>query len=915
MASKQEKLEAIKARQVEQANEMLSDQINLVAQLNDRLKDLLGPSKERNTLDNLSLQITKEAIRNTKSLKSEYNSVEEIAKERNKQLNNEQSIQKQILAATKEGGEAAAKEVEIFKAREASLAKSAEKLAKAQQQEALGVKGAKELVEQAEALYKKKQAQFDISASNLSKQAEEIVYLEQAKKIQEENIKYLDQELQKQENINKAMGFLGRGAEGVGKTLNKWGLGALAKPFDSYAKKARETATVMTEGGTKSLTIFQKVGIAMKGMAVAALALGAAIASALNPVALISKLVGAISNAYEKGKEAAKRLSDENTQIGRTLGVSQSKAEELAVSARKIGTEMGITGGQATQSATAIYDALGGAEKLSDKTLNTFMRLNVFAGMSAESIKDIQHLSKLTGSDAGKVADAMARTAQESIKSMKVNVSMKQVMEGVGKVSNIMKLNFGGSAEGLTKAFLQSKKLGLELDKVADIANSLLNFEDSISAEMEAELLTGKDLNLEKAREAALNHDNVALMEEIGKQFGSIEDFQKMNTLQQDAFAKSIGMSRENLADMLVTSKENVANNTDMVSEQDKSLKAMETMATVGEKMQAQEEARANQFAKIFELLNPIVQAFKDLGPLILDLITPLVESLVPVLNDVAHDILPIIKDIFKGIGPLIGMLVKAVMPFVTQILNLAKDLLPPIMDAFKILVPIIAKIIKSFQPFIDAVMQLIKDLLPVVTELLAGIMDALAPIIELAGELAKVLFPAIVGILKSIMPVLMPIFKIFEGIAQMVTGILQGDWSKVGDGLKKIGEGILNLLIGLVEGTINLLITAINSILDFIPGVDANTIPKVTLPKVKLAEGGIVDKPTNALIGEAGPEAVIPLNSNKANGVLGNNDTLVKEFQEMKQILTAILNKNSVITLDGNKMGTAMAVGSYRIQ
>jgi hypothetical protein len=164
-------------------------------------------------------------------------------------------------------------------------------------------------------------------------------------------------------------------------------------------------------------------------------------------------------------------------------------------------------------------------------------------------------------------------------------------------------------------------------------------------------------------------------------------------------------------------------------------------------------------------------------------------------------------------------------------------------------------------------------------------------------------------------MPVLMPIFKIFEGIAEMVTGILQGDWTKVGDGLKKIGEGILNLLIGLVEGTINLLITAINSILDFIPGVDANTIPKVTLPKVKLAEGGIVDKPTNALIGEAGPEAVIPLNSNKANGVLGNNDTLVKEFQEMKQILTAILNKNSVITLDGNKMGTAMAVGSYRIQ
>ena len=51
-------------------------------------------------------------------------------------------------------------------------------------------------------------------------------------------------------------------------------------------------------------------------------------------------------------------------------------------------------------------------------------------------------------------------------------------------------------------------------------------------AEMEAELLTGKELNLEKAREAALNNDNVTLMEEISKNFGSMEEFGKMNRIQ-----------------------------------------------------------------------------------------------------------------------------------------------------------------------------------------------------------------------------------------------------------------------------------------------------------------------------------------------------------------------------------------------
>jgi hypothetical protein len=74
--------------------------------------------------------------------------------------------------------------------------------------------------------------------------------------------------------------------------------------------------------------------------------------------------------------------------------------------------------------------------------------------------------------------------------------------------------------------------------------------------------------------------------------------------------------------------------------------------------------------------------------------------------------------------------------------------------------------------------------------------------------------------------------------------------------------------------------------------------------PGPKFAAGGIVTKRIdNATLGEAGPEAVIPLGQ------------LMGEFKEMKQILTAILNKEGTIVLNGTKMGTAMAVGSYRTQ
>jgi hypothetical protein len=92
----------------------------------------------------------------------------------------------------------------------------------------------------------------------------------------------------------------------------------------------------------------------------------------------------------------------------------------------------------------------------------------------------------------------------------------------------------------------------MSLDKVDAIAGSLLEFESSITSELEAELLVGKDLTLEKARQAALDGDLATVAEEISKQIGSSADFTNMNRIQQEALAKSVGMTREDLAKTLV---------------------------------------------------------------------------------------------------------------------------------------------------------------------------------------------------------------------------------------------------------------------------------------------------------------------------------------------------------------------------
>jgi len=907
--------EEIRNKNIEESNELLSESISLAGQLADKMSFLYKQSKEKYTQDKISLDLTKQAVTLTKNLSSDYSSIKDVEKDiaKNKKLQNE--VSRQQLALEKEIGDKGKQRIKFIQNQEKGLANSAKKLAELREKEAAGVTGAKKQADELARQMMTRQKSLLTQKQNLSTEERQYMLLGDTSKVLQQNADYLEEQQRKQENINKGMGFFGRAAGGAQKALAKIGAGEFGKKLglEAAAEKAKEVSYRLTDGGKKSLGFFGKLRVATASF-------GAALKSALGPIALI----GMIVSAYNKGKEAATRLNDETVSLSRTLGISQERASGIATQARAIGSAMGVTTGIATKAAESIYSSLDGVEQLSKSTLDTFIRLNVFAGMSSDSIAGIYKFSKLSGEAAEDTAEAIATTAQESIKSMKVNISQKAVMDGVAKTSNTMKLNFKGSAAELTKAFIQSKKLGLELNKVEDVANSLLNIEDSIAAEMEAELLTGKELNLEKAREAALNNDTATLMEEIANQFGSIEDFQKMNRVQQEAFAKSIGMSRDGLSDMLVSSKENAAENTDLLDTQKQGLAAMQSMASTSERLLAREEARANQFAKIFELLNPIVETFKELGPLVLEIITPIVETLAPILKDFVKDMLPSIKEQFKIIGQVIGELVVALKPVFEVLMEVGKIIMPIITDLFKLLAPIVVDLITHLKPviallanaakdllpiiadifkqLIPIVADLIEQLMPIITEILDAIMPLLKPVLDIFVELARILIPFMIEGFKAIMPILKPILTLFKGIADIVSGILSGDWSKV-------KEGLINLIIGTFEYMLNMPIRGINVMLDFIPGFGPNTIPLIKLPTVKLAEGGIVTKPTNALIGEAGPEAVVPLNSDKSMNI--NTKALEAKIDK----LIAVIERGGVVTLDGQKVGQALVLGSYKTQ
>lgn len=120
-----------------------------------------------------------------------------------------------------------------------------------------------------------------------------------------------------------------------------------------------------------------------------------------------------------------------------------------------------------------------------------------------------------------------------------------------------------------------------------------------------------------------------------------------------------------------------------------------------------------------------------------------------------------------------------------------------------------------------------------------------------------------------------------------MKTGITNGlntiksAFSTVFNGIKDIVTGIMDNIKNAIKSAINFVISGVNTLIrglnsinfslpSWIPGVGGKSFG-ISIPQIPaLAQGGIVDKPTLALIGEAGPEAVVPLNSPQGRSAVG---------------------------------------------
>ena len=276
----------------------------------------------------------------------------------------------------------------------------------------------------------------------------------------------------------------------------------------------------------------------------------------------IGKNIASNINKADIGLAILKKVGDtlleidqETANLQRGFAVTKNEAiginQELARGAISANT-LGVNLESVTKATNDLNKALGGTNNLFSREIrNEVAFLQERLKLSDDAATSLAMTAITTGKAVSEVREEQEAVFLAVQDSTGVALKFQQTLEEANKVSGALRLNMDALPGGIVEATAVAKSLGLELDQIKGIQSGILDFESSIAAELEAELLTGKQLNLERARLAALNNDIVTLTEEIASQFGSVAEFQSMNYIQQQAFAKSVGMTSDQLADTL----------------------------------------------------------------------------------------------------------------------------------------------------------------------------------------------------------------------------------------------------------------------------------------------------------------------------------------------------------------------------
>jgi hypothetical protein len=453
------------------------------------------------------------------------------------------------------------------------------------------------------------------------------------------------------------------------------GIRALTKSVLQNITDPAVVATGLYTAASKTISTSASFVNKMTGTGGPIAGLTSHISSLVSNIPLIGGLLATAIDGFSNLLDFAVGATSKIQEMGREIGLSKVQAIALNNQFSNFSISTGkayINSEKLFKTQIELTKVLGVNNQISKDNLVTYFELNKFLGVDAQTSAEIEKTSRLTGRSAKDIAMSVMGQVKGLQKATGISLNFQQVLKEASSLSGYLGLQFAKYPEKLTKSLLTTKALGLELKTLDSMADSFLDFETSIGKEFEAQLLTGKEVNLSKARELFLNNKLADAAVEISKQVGTSTEFMNQNRIAAEAWAGTFGMSRDQMADFLKQQEINAKFGATSTQDLQKKVALMRSQGREQEAINklGSEEAfnklvTASATEDLSGFIDKIKQSFADLvaNTNLADLVQNAIKFLSSPDNIIK--IVTKIKDVFGTIVSVMGSLIGGLMRFV----------------------------------------------------------------------------------------------------------------------------------------------------------------------------------------------------------------------------------------------------------
>lgn len=524
---------------------------------------------------------------------------------------------------------------------------------------------------------------------------------------------------------------------------------------------------------------------------------------------------------------------------------SAAAAASIATAAFAASVELvkGITK-QSVELYSSFEQSVGGAETLfkdaADTVLANADRAFETAGISANAYLEQANslagsLLQSTGGNAAKAAELADRAMQSmSDNSAKIGTDIQMIQDAYQSMArgqfvllDNLKLGYGGTKSEMERLISDASQMTEEMNKLGVTVDA-----------------TSMDFgNMVNAIAVVQEHMGIAGTT-IEEAYNTISGSQKMFQAAKEDFIRG-------LADP----------NADIGALFEKASKAAMAYAK-------------NIGATIKRLLPNIANAVRDVIGAIAEALPDIINEFIPMLATTVLDVMVVLLDNLPAIiDALVQAMDKIVLAIMERLPQILTSLTQAILSIFVALTSpenmrvAIQCMIMLFTAIVQALPQILEQLALAQEEIITNLVDFLTdPVtietVFIAGfELFKALVSAVPQILGLLISAWGDLFsKLWETLKTNFTEFAAKFGKGIGNALINAINGMLGFIQDFLNGPINAINGALGA-LNQIPGVNIGQLNTITIGRIPaLAAGGLVTSPTTALIGEAGPEAVIPL-------------------------------------------------------